>query len=143
MPKWNTLSVTFYDAFEVKNNKLVIKPEYAKSLDEATINKVRNTAKQVGTRIDTQLTDLDRSKLHATVIGQLLLIFRNFILVNLQTKFLTKRQFNYSTGMWSEAQVPAAVKYVYRHYFNQNKIDQLKELYQNHYDDWTISKKVS
>lgn len=133
--KWNTLSVTFYDAFEVKNNKLVIKPEYAKSLDEATINKVRNTAKQVGTRIDTQLTDLDRSKLHATVIGQLLLIFRNFILVNLQTKFLTKRQFNYSTGMWSEAQVPAAVKYVYRHYFNQNKIDQLKELYQNHYDE--------
>lgn len=133
--KWNTLSVTFYDAFEVKNNKLVIKPEYAKSLDEATINKVRNTAKQVGTRIDTQLTDLDRSKLHATVIGQLLLIFRNFILVNLQTKFLTKRQFNYSTGMWSEAQVPAAVKYVYRHYFDQNKIDQLKELYQNHYDE--------
>lgn len=133
--KWNTLNVTFYDAFEVKNNKLVIKPEYAKSLDEATINKVRNTAKQVGTRIDTQLTDLDRSKLHATVIGQLLLIFRNFILVNLQTKFLTKRQFNYSTGMWSEAQVPAAVKYVYRHYFNQNKIDQLKELYQNHYDE--------
>lgn len=133
--KWNTLSVTFYDAFEVKNNKLVIKPEYAKSLDEATINKVRNTAKQVGTRIGTQLTDLDRSKLHATVIGQLLLIFRNFILVNLQTKFLTKRQFNYSTGMWSEAQVPAAVKYVYRHYFNQNKIDQLKELYQNHYDE--------
>lgn len=133
--KWNTLSVTFYDAFEVKNNKLVIKPEYAKSLDEATINKVRNTAKQVGTRIDTQLTDLDRSKLHATMIGQLLLIFRNFILVNLQTKFLTKRQFNYSTGMWSEAQVPAAVKYVYRHYFNQNKIDQLKELYQNHYDE--------
>lgn len=133
--KWNTLSVTFYDAFEVKNNKLVIKPEYAKSLDEATINKVRNTAKQVGTRIDMQLTDLDRSKLHATVIGQLLLIFRNFILVNLQTKFLTKRQFNYSTGMWSEAQVPAAVKYVYRHYFNQNKIDQLKELYQNHYDE--------
>lgn len=133
--KWNTLSVTFYDAFEVKNNKLVIKPEYAKSLDEATINKVRNTAKQVGTRIDTQITDLDRSKLHATVIGQLLLIFRNFILVNLQTKFLTKRQFNYSTGMWSEAQVPAAVKYVYRHYFDQNKIDQLKELYQNHYDE--------
>lgn len=140
--KWNTLSVTFYDAFEVKNNKLVIKPEYAKSLDEATINKVRNTAKQVGTRIDTQLTDLDRSKLHATVIGQLLLIFRNFILVNLQTKFLTKRQFNYSTGMWSEAQVPAAVKYVYRHYFNQNKIDQLKELYQNHYDELDDFEKV-
>lgn len=133
--KWNTLNVTFYDAFKVENNKLVIKPEYAKSLDEATINKVRNTAKQVGTRIDTQLTDLDRSKLHSTVIGQLLLIFRNFILVNLQTKFLTKRQFNYSTGMWSEAQVPAAINYVYRHYFNQDKINQLKELYQNHYDE--------
>lgn len=133
--KWNTLSVTFYDAFEVKNNKLVIKPEYVKALDEVTINRVKNTAKQVGTRIDTQLTDLDKSKLQASVIGQLLLIYRNFILVNLQTKFLTKRQFDYSTGMWTEAQWPAAINYVWRHYFNKDKINQLKELYQNNYDE--------
>jgi hypothetical protein len=143
---WNALNITFFDAFEVKNNQLVVKPEYANIVDERTINKIKNTTKQIATRIDTQLTDLDKSKLHSTLIGQLLLIYRNFILVNLQTKFLTKRQFNYSTGMWSEAQIPAAVSYLGRHwaenisflrkhFFDQKKIDQLRELYKDHYDE--------
>lgn len=132
---WNALNITFFDAFEVKNNQLVVKPEYANIVDERTINKIKNTTKQIATRIDTQLTDLDKSKLHSTLIGQLLLIYRNFVLVNLQTKFLTKRQFNYSTGMWSEAQIPAAYEYLKRHYFDKSKIDQLKELYKDHYDE--------
>ena len=143
---WNALNITFFDAFEVKNNQLVVKPEYANIVDERTINKIKNTTKQIATRIDTQLTDLDKSKLHSTLIGQLLLIYRNFILVNLQTKFLTKRQFNYSTGMWSEAQIPAAFSYLGRHwaenisflrkhFFDQKKIDQLRELYKDHYDE--------
>lgn len=143
---WNALNITFFDTFEVKNNQLVVKPEYANIVDERTINKIKNTTKQIATRIDTQLTDLDKSKLHSTLIGQLLLIYRNFILVNLQTKFLTKRQFNYSTGMWSEAQIPAAFSYLGRHwaenisflrkhFFDQKKIDQLRELYKDHYDE--------
>lgn len=143
---WNALNITFFDAFEVKNNQLVVKPEYANIVDERTINKIKNTTKQIATRIDTQLTDLDKSKLHSTLIGQLLLIYRNFILVNLQTKFLTKRHFNYSTGMWSEAQIPAAFSYLGRHwaenisflrkhFFDQKKIDQLRELYKDHYDE--------
>lgn len=143
---WNALNITFFDAFEVKDNQLVVKPEYANIVDERTINKIKNTTKQIATRIDTQLTDLDKSKLHSTLIGQLLLIYRNFILVNLQTKFLTKRQFNYSTGMWSEAQIPAAFSYLGRHwaenisflrkhFFDQKKINQLRELYKDHYDE--------
>lgn len=143
---WNALNITFFDTFEVKDNQLVVKPEYANIVDERTINKIKNTTKQIATRIDTQLTDLDKSKLHSTLIGQLLLIYRNFILVNLQTKFLTKRQFNYSTGMWSEAQIPAAFSYLGRHwaenisflrkhFFDQKKIDQLRELYKDHYDE--------
>ena len=132
--EWETLTATFFDAFEVKNNILVVKPEFKDVLDERTINRIRNTSKQIGTRIDTQLTDLDKAKIHSSVIGQLLLIYRNFILVNLQTKFLTKRQFNYSTGMWAEAQWPAAIKYLHRHYFNTDKIAQLQELYKEEYD---------
>lgn len=132
---WKALNITFFDAFEVKNNQLVVRPEYAKIVDEKTLNRIKNTTKQIATRIDTQLTDLDKSKLHSTLIGQLLLIYRNFILVNLQTKFLTKRQFNYSTGMWSEAQIPAAYEYIKRHYFDKSKIDQLRELYKDHYDE--------
>lgn len=132
---WKALNITFFDAFEVKDNQLVVRPDYAKIVDEKTLNRIKNTTKQIATRIDTQLTDLDKSKLHSTLIGQLLLIYRNFILVNLQTKFLTKRQFNYSTGMWSEAQIPAAYEYLKRHYFDKSKIDQLKELYKDHYDE--------
>lgn len=132
---WKALNITFFDAFEVKDNQLVVRPEYAKIVDEKTLNRIKNTTKQIATRIDTQLTDLDKSKLHSTLIGQLLLIYRNFILVNLQTKFLTKRQFNYSTGMWGEAQIPAAYEYLKRHYFDKSKIDQLKELYKDHYDE--------
>ena len=132
---WKALNITFFDAFEVKDNQLVVRPEYAKIVDEKTLNRIKNTTKQIATRIDTQLTDLDKSKLHSTLIGQLLLIYHNFILVNLQTKFLTKRQFNYSTGMWSEAQIPAAYEYLKRHYFDKSKIDQLKELYKDHYDE--------
>lgn len=143
---WKALNITFFDAFEVKDNQLVVRPEYAKIVDEKTLNRIKNTTKQIATRIDTQLTDLDKSKLHSTLIGQLLLIYRNFILVNLQTKFLTKRQFNYSTGMWSEAQIPAAFSYLGRHwaenisflrkhFFDQKKIDQLRELYKDHYDE--------
>lgn len=132
--EWETLTATFFDAFEVKNNILVVKPEFKDVLDERTINRIRNTSKQIGTRIDTQLTDLDKAKIHSSVIGQLLLIYRNFILVNIQTKFLTKRQFNYSTGMWAEAQWPAAIKYLHRHYFNTDKIAQLQELYKEEYD---------
>jgi len=132
---WNALNITFFDAFEVKNNQLVVKPEYANVVDENLSNRIKNTTKQIATRIDTQLSDLDKSKLHSNLIGQLLLIYRNFILVNLQTKFLTKRQFNYSTGLWNEAQIPAAYEYVKRHYFDKSKIDQLKELYKDHYDE--------
>lgn len=143
---WKALNITFFDAFEVKDNQLVVRPEYAKIVDEKTLNRIKNTTKQIATRIDTQLTDLDKSKLHSTLIGQLLLIYRNFVLVNLQTKFLTKRQFNYSTGMWSEAQIPAAFSYLGRHwaenisflrkhFFDQKKIDQLRELYKDHYDE--------
>lgn len=143
---WKALNITFFDAFEVKDNQLVVRPEYAKIVDEKTLNRIKNTTKQIATRIDAQLTDLDKSKLHSTLIGQLLLIYRNFILVTLQTKFLTKRQFNYSTGMWSEAQIPAAFSYLGRHwaenisflrkhFFDQKKIDQLRELYKDHYDE--------
>lgn len=132
---WNALNITFFDAFEVKNNQLVVKPEYANIVDENLSNRIKNTTKQIATRIDTQLSDLDKSKLHSNLIGQLLLIYRNFILVNLQTKFLTKRQFNYSTGLWNEAQIPAAYEYIKRHYFDKSKIDQLKELYKDHYDE--------
>lgn len=131
---WKTLTTTLYDAFEVKGNQLVVKPEYDKYLDENTKTRVRNTIKQVGSRIDSQLTDLDKNYVSSNCFWKLIFMYRNFLLINLQTKFMTERQYDYSTGMWAEAQYRGAFNYIYRHYINKDKINTLKEMYRN-YDE--------
>ena len=132
--EWNRLTVTAFDAFEVKDNKFVIKPEYADKLDKITADRIRNTIKQVGTRIDTQFTDLDRSFINSNAFCKLIFIYRNFLLINMQTKFITKRHYDYSTGMWQEAQYRGAFNYFWRHYIDRDKINTLKEMYKN-YDE--------
>lgn len=132
--EWNRLTDTAFDAFEVKGNKFVIKPEYADKLDKITADRIRNTIKQVGTRIDTQFTDLDRSFINSNAFCKLIFIYRNFLLINFQTKFATKRHYDYSTGMWQEAQYRGAFNYLWRHYIDRNKINTLKEMYKN-YDE--------
>lgn len=129
---WNSLTTTLYDAFEVDNNVLKVKPEYEKYLDELTKTRVRNTIKQVCTRIDSQLSDLDKNYLSSNVFWKLVFMYRNFILINLQTKFGTKRQYNYSTGMWTEAQYRGAFNYIWRHYIDKDRIETLKEMYRNY-----------
>lgn len=132
--KWDLLDTTLYDAFEVVDNQLQIKDKYKKNVDEVTLTRVRNTIKQVGTRIDTQLTDLDKSFVSSNVYCKLLFIYRNFLLINLQTKFITKRRYDYSTGTWQEAQFRGAWNYLYRTWINKDKAKVLQEMYQN-YDE--------
>ena len=130
--KWNTLNTTLYDAFEVVDNQFKIKDEFKNIVDDVLSTRVRNTIKQVCTRIDTQFTDLDKSFISSNTYCKLLLIYRNFLFVNLQTKFLTKRGYDYSTGLWQEAQYRGAFNYLYRHYINKDKIKTLQEMYQNY-----------
>ena len=132
--KWDLLDTTAFDAFEMKDNMFTIKDEYVKYMDEVTANRIRNTIKQTGTRIDTQLTDLDKAYVSSNAYTKLLFIYRNFLLINLQTKFFTKRQYDYSTGMWQEAQYRGAFNYLWRHVLDKNKIKTLQEMYSN-YDD--------
>lgn len=132
--EWNRLNVTLYDACTVNDNQWVVKPEYKKYVDEKTLNVVRNTIKQTGTRIDTQFTDLDKSFVNSNAFCKLIFIYRNFLLINLQTKFITKRHYDYSTDTWQEAQYRGAFNYLWRHVFDKNKIDTLKEMYRN-YDE--------
>lgn len=132
--EWNRLNTTIFDAFTVEGNKWVVKPEYAKNVDERTLNILRNTIKQTGTRIDTQFTDLDKSFVNSNAFCKLIFIYRNFLLINLQTKFITKRHYDYSTDTWQEAQYRGAFNYLWRHYFDKDKISTLKEMYHN-YDE--------
>lgn len=132
---WRTYSTTLYDAFEVSNNQLVVKDEFKDILDERTINKFRNTCKQVGTKIDTQLTELDKNWIHANVFGKLLFIYRNFLIINL-SKFpiFRKPQFNVVTGMFQDAQFHAAWKAI-QTYFSEDKLNQLRELYKDNFEE--------
>lgn len=130
--EWSRLTTTLYDAFEMKGNQIVIRDEYKNYLDELTLNRVRNTIKQVGTRIDTQFSDLDKNFITSNFFCKMLLIYRNFLPINIQTKFITKRQFDYSTGLWQEAQFRGAANYIWRHYVDKNKINTLREMYRNY-----------
>ena len=132
--EWNRLTVTLYDAFTVKDNRIAIDDKYIDNVDEQMLNRVRNTIKQVGTRIDTQFTDLDKSFINSNAFCKLLFIYRNFLLINMETKFATKRNYDYSTGMWQEAQYRGAFNYLWRHLIDKKKIDTLKEMYRN-YDE--------
>ena len=131
---WKTYSTTLYDAFEVSNNQLVVKDEFKNVLDERTINKFRNTCKQVGTKIDTQLTELDKNWIQANIFGKLLFIYRNFLIIGLQNKFLTKPQFNIVTGMFQDAQFHAAWKAI-QTYLSKEKLNQLRELYKDNFEE--------
>lgn len=131
---WRTYNTTLYDAFEVSNNQLVVKDEFKDILDERTINKFRNTCKQVGTKIDTQLTELDKNWIQANIFGKLLFIYRNFLIIGLQNKFLTKPQFNIVTGMFQDAQFHAACKAI-QTYLSKEKLNQLRELYKDNFEE--------
>ena len=131
---WKALDTTLYDAFEVKNNQLVIKEEYKNVLDETTLNRFRNTCKQIGTKIDTQLTDLDRSWVQQNAFGRLIFIYRNWLIIWLQNKIATKPQFNIMSGMYQDAQFHAAYKAI-QTYFSPKKLQQLKELYKENFDE--------
>lgn len=131
---WKSLNTTLYDAFEVKNNLLVVKDEFKDKLDESTINKFKNTCKQVGTRIDTQLTDLDKNWIQQNALGKLLFIYRNFLIIGIQNKFMTKPQFNVVSGLYQDAQFHAAYRAI-ASYFSKDKLEQLRELYKENFDE--------
>lgn len=129
--RWNAATVTFYDAYEMKDGNLVLKEQY-KAAAEKIRKVVQTTIKQQGTIIDSQLTDLDASWAEATLIGKLILIFRAWIIVALQSKFITKLNYNYSTHGVQEASYPAAWHALLR-MFNPAKLRELQEFA---HDNW-------
>lgn len=108
---WNRLTTTLYDAYELKDGVLQIKDKYRAIISRNLEDQVRNTARTIATRIDGQLSDIDKSLIHASTFGQFLTIFRNFLIVNYQTRFGTAPQFNYSTGRYVRSYNRAALDY--------------------------------
>lgn len=128
--KWNKLTTTLYDAYEVMDEQVTIKPAYANKITSILEDKVKNTINMIGSRIDGQLSDIDRASIHTNCYAAFLVMFRNFIIQMMQTRFKSAH-FNYSKGNWDEGYYAAVKNYTSRHVFNKEKLAQLKEVCDN------------
>lgn len=128
--KWNNLPTTLYDAYEVRDEQFRVKPQYSKIVSTILEDKVKNTIQMIGSRIDGQLSDIDRATIHTNCYAAFFVMFRNFMIQMLQTR-LKKAHFNYSKGNWDEGYYTATVNYISRHVFNHERLEQLKELCDN------------
>lgn len=102
---------TLYDAYEMKNGIFSVRPEYKKYVNEDLENKVKNKSTIMAANMDGVLTDLDKSALHQHAWGQLLLIFRGWMLGGAQTRFKSKG-YNYMTGEMEEGQFNSMWNYL-------------------------------
>lgn len=109
---WNRLTTTLYDAYDLKNGLLELKDQFKDVVSPTLENQVKNTARTIATRIDGQLSDIDKALIHASTFGQFLTIFRNFLIVNWQTRFSTAPQYNYATGRYLRSYNRAALDYL-------------------------------
>ena len=54
-----------YDAYEIKDGKLTVKNKYKQYVTKDLENRIKNRIDTVATRIDGNLSDTDRSAIHA------------------------------------------------------------------------------
>ena len=126
---------TLYDAYEMKDGKFSVKSEYKKLVDEILENKIKNKSTVMAANLDGVLTDLDKSAMHQHAWGQLLLIFRGWMLGGAQTKFKSKG-YNYLTGEIEEGQFNTMWRYL------GNTVKDLKN-YQMIYDQLSPEEKYN
>ena len=96
--KWSDYKgTTLYDAYEVKNGKFQVKPEYSKIVTTELRNTVRSIIKQRGSAIDGQLTQLDRPAIMKSVMGRYIMLHRGWLVSGLSERW-KKKGINYTTG---------------------------------------------
>lgn len=92
--KWSDYSYkTLYDAYEVKNNELVVKKEYQKAISKDFEAEVIYTIRDRSAVITGQLTEYDRPEIARNVLGKFLLLHRSWIISGL-TERLKKGSLN-------------------------------------------------
>lgn len=95
--KWKELSdKTLYDAYEAKDGKLVIKPEFQDYIGNDLLNKITGTLEHVLNNIDGQLSENDKTELHRYILGRAILTHRNWMIAGLEDRFKS-RKYNYVT----------------------------------------------
>jgi hypothetical protein len=98
--KWKELrEQSLYNAYEVVDGKLQIKPEFEKYINNTLLNSVKGKVDHVTTYIDGTLSKTDKGKLARTPVGDFLLMHRGWFIGLVDTRF--KRE---STNMLTEEQ---------------------------------------
>ena len=78
---------TLYNAYEVSNNRLTVKPEYKKYVSERLENEVKFTIESRGAVMSGQVTTFDRSNIARGMIGKFLMLHRNWMVSGVTERF--------------------------------------------------------
>lgn len=78
---------SLYNAHDVVDGKLVIKPQYEKYVTENLLNSVKGKVESVATYVDGTMSKTDKGKLARTIAGDFLLMHRGWFIGLVDTRF--------------------------------------------------------
>lgn len=117
--KFKQLKETLWDAYDVIDGELkVVKNKEAVNKIQGKVTTKINT---LATRIDGNITDVDRAQIHQNAITQFFAMHRNFLISGIQER-LKAKQFNYSTGQMEGGMYSDALKF-FKGRFSKDKIN--------------------
>jgi len=100
--EWKALrDKSLYNALEVKNGKIEVKPEFKDKVTDKVLNTADNTVNHVNHILDGTLSPEDKSNVARKWWGSFILMHRGWVLSGLDNRF-KKGGMNYETGEWEE-----------------------------------------
>lgn len=137
---YDKLKTSLYDAYD---NNGQVKSKYVDMISVKLQNEITNKINTLAQKIDGNLSDTDRSAIHANAFAQFLVMHRNFMIVGIQDRF-KKRQFNYNTGEVEVGVYRSAGKLIQQQ-FSNDKWYALKQLMDNYnnledYEKYNVKK---
>lgn len=100
--KWSDYKdKTLYNAYEVKGNKLTIKPEFKQYVTTDLENRVAGTIKNRSNSIDGMLNKLDKGAINRKLYGRMIMLHRGWLVSGAIERF-KKGGLNYETGEFEE-----------------------------------------
>lgn len=86
--QWDALQdKSLYNAYEVVNGQLKVKPEFEKYVTEGVLNSTKGKIEHVSTYVDGTLSPTDKGKLARSIAGDFLLMHRGWFIGMMDTRF--------------------------------------------------------
>jgi hypothetical protein len=102
LSEWSKLrDKSYYNAWEMKGNKPVVKKEFKKFINDDVIDLMSSKVQSVNSEIDGQINEFDKGAMFQSVFFSALGIHRGWLFQGVQ-KRLKKKGFNYATGEMEE-----------------------------------------